>query len=188
MNLFNIENIAMSHFILNKTEFINLDNNPIRCDCGLYDLLRYNDRAMTESVRNTIHISTRELICASPFENRGLKIHSFKYDTYSCKMKNFNFHQDEPCGTNGNCDCFFRPFDKALLINCSSRNMDSLPIFLSEFQNVDRVELYLQSNNLKDIPNMNSQGYNKIQFLDLSDNQISEVTESILSNQLTVSS
>ena len=164
---------------------VSLRNNPIHCDCDIYDFLRYLNGNMNETLREKIRIFSTKLKCDRPLEHHGKNVGSLIYTNFICDISKKNFHPDNACGVNGKCSCRYRQFDETLFINCSKRNLTKTPE-LTNLEFINKIELYLQSNYLTEIPDIMKSGYDKIEFLDLSDNRISNVTENILSGKLKV--
>lgn len=164
---------------------INIENNPINCGCEVYDFLRFLNGEMHPYVQNFVHIKVKDLKCYEPAEAIGLKVQDLRHDKLTCKLENLMPRPGDPCAVNGQCECYQRPYDRALLLNCTDRNLDKAPEWI-ETKNMAKVELSLQRNNLKEAPAMNKQGYEKVEKLDLSHNKIEAIDERVLSPNLQV--
>jgi hypothetical protein len=92
----------------------------------------------------------------------------------------------DPCSPNGGaCTCWLRPEDRALLLDCASRNLTRPPEWI-DARAVAKVELDLRINELKEPPSMYKKGYEKVTSLNLAKNRISVVDERLLSPNLKV--
>lgn len=92
----------------------------------------------------------------------------------------------DPCSPNNPaCDCWLRPEDKALLLDCAARNLTRPPEWI-DAQHVAKVELDLRMNKLREPPSMYKKGYEKVTSLNLARNDISFVDERLLSPNLKV--
>lgn len=156
-----------------------LNGNPVECDCKVYEFLQYINKDSTKSLNNKFKFYIENLVCKGPSEFSGKTLRDLKLTSFTCNSETMKFTAGDPCSNNGNCTCQFRPFDKFLIVDCSARNLREIPDF-PNLKGIDKVELNLQSNNLKQMPDMKKLGYNKIEVIDLSNNQISEVPENIL--------
>ena len=105
------------------------------------------------------------------------------YKNFRCKVQFKNISQDDACA--GICDCLIRPFDNTTFINCTNKNLSKIPS-LTSVENASKIELYLQSNKLKELPDMQQPGFNKVKLLDLSNNLITEFDEKILNSSVKV--
>ena len=186
LNFSNLENMLENYDYADYYVQLNLYNNPMNCDCNIYDLLLCLQRDINQIKIPKIIVSIKLLFCQAPVEYYGVSVRNLNFTTFTCEKEKSQFSPDHPCGINGRCDCHFRPFDKNLYINCSGRNFFTAPKLLGLSFEVIKIELNLQENNLKEIIDMSLLEYNKIEFLDLSNNQISHISDRILSGNLKV--
>ena len=162
---------------------IYLNENPMQCDCNIYNFLEYLNKSPREALKTRFKLYIGNLTCDG--EYNGSSVKNLNFTSYKCVSERINYPSDTACGVKGNCTCRFRPFDKSLIIDCSSRNLMEVPELIT-LKGIDRIELNLKSNNIKKMPNMKKPGYNQIEMLDLSNNQISDVSDNILHGHLKV--
>jgi protein toll len=53
---------------------VDIADNPIRCDCEVYELLRYFNGDMHPYVQNYVHLRPGNLSCDSPDYIRGAQV------------------------------------------------------------------------------------------------------------------
>ncbi|XP_012260509.2 protein toll isoform X2 [Athalia rosae] len=159
------ELVAQVNQFDSKSRKILVEENPIICDCNMFDFLRYLGGDMHPSVQKMFHIVPGNLKCAGPEWMRDTLVSDLKYDTMLCSI------QDCP----QNCTCWFRPNEKTIVANCSNRNLIMAPerIFASKEH---KVELDLTGNLLTTMPTVNQSGYGNLTKLFLSHNNISSVS------------
>ena len=160
--------------------FIHLQNNPIQCDCELFNLLEYLDRTKHQDVKviNFDNFSCNYLDSYSKSKT-SKKITDFNSATYTCRSEFLNLKSSNICGIYGMCDCRNRPYDQTLLINCSYRDLSHFPDIKWNL-NSSNIELYLQNSRIKKIPNFQELSYDRIRILDLSDNLIKQSDDKLL--------
>lgn len=54
--------------------FVEIDDNPLRCDCEVYDLVRYFNGEMHPYAQNYVHLKPGNLSCVSPAYMRGNQV------------------------------------------------------------------------------------------------------------------
>ncbi|KAI4498460.1 hypothetical protein M0802_006395 [Mischocyttarus mexicanus] len=112
-----------------------IENNPILCDCHLYDLIRYFNNELPTSIYNYVEIVTQNLTCIHTNGTMGPKIEQLNSTTYVCSDDTF-FKKDTYCPIG--CKCYIRMKDKTRIIDCSRKQM-------SDFV-VDKEKPYLSYN------------------------------------------
>lgn len=164
-----------------KQEFmINIEENPIKCDCNLYHFIRfinYNDQRQKWNVR----LKADDVICPN-----NVPITDLQYQLYQCpyEVDEKSLPLTDPCAPGGICECWLRPHDQTLIMDCSDRNLTELPDIINA-KNVTRLELSLQRNNYKEFPSIVNLEFSKIK-LNLSSNQISSLNKNVLSPNISV--
>lgn len=155
-----------------------LNNNPIECDCGLYDFLRYLDGSMM-NVRDTLSIKTGPMKCFNSKMYENILLSELNSKSYKCIPPMEAINHVEMCPNN--CDKWIRPFDKTFIFNCSYRNLHQAPESLCSLRDENFVnELDLTGNRIKIIPNLQYNGYNNLSRLTLSHNEISSISRNVL--------
>lgn len=151
------------------------------CSCGLYDFLRYVEGRMHPNVQNYFHIIPGNLTCHEPAWLRNVNVTSLKSKTLTCMARDTNLNITCP----EQCDCIVRPEDKAFIGDCSRKNLIHVPN-LSDPGNSMRVELNFSGNMLTRMPDLKGMGLESVRKLDLSHNNISEISLNGLSNTIQV--
>ncbi|KAL1488359.1 hypothetical protein ABEB36_014836 [Hypothenemus hampei] len=120
-----------------KRNIIKLADNPILCDCNMFDFARYNFREI--DLVNIINI-----------------------ELDSSRL----------------CECFFIPFNKTVVIDCSFKKLKAYPQFKlndNEFH-FNQTFLNMRGNNLTMGPHRIDESYDNITKLDLSQNLLTTVS------------
>ena len=159
---------------------ISIANNPIRCDCQLYDLLRYLEGRLHPNVQNAFKfLMGGSNKCHSPSNFRDIDIADLRSETLKCDAKESGFDCPDMC------DCYLRPENKAFLIDCAYKNLKEAPLKLSSSPNY-HTELNLAGNYLTTMPSLHKNGYERVTILMLQHNNITNVTIDGLSEKLEV--
>ena len=163
---------------------ISIENNPIRCDCGLYDFLRYLEGRMHPNVNKSLKLLIGESKCHGPSEYHDMTITDLRSETLQCNVNEGDFQVECP----DKCKCFMRPEDNAFIVDCTYKGLTEAPRKLDCPRNyrIDHIELNLTGNYLTKMPDLGQNGYNNVTILGLDHNNISSVTLDGLSNKLQV--
>ena len=161
-----------------RNTFVNIGNNPIKCDCEIYDFLRF---LLVE--RNRIVFMVDKLICHDSDFNTGTKVADLQYKNFECPVIFSNFSSENTCTSI--CDCRKKPFDDLITVNCSSKGLNKFTELIS-IQNVSKIFLYMDSNNVTKFPDLQESGYDKVELLDLSNNRINDFDENIFTGNIKV--
>ncbi|KAL1488354.1 hypothetical protein ABEB36_014831 [Hypothenemus hampei] len=148
---------------IGKSTTIKLANNPIVCDCNMYDLARYNVRDI--DLKNIVNLQLDGVFCA----NESKRIVDVKPQDIQCKVLE---------GCPNICGCNFEPFRKAMVVDCSFKELEAYPEFkfnTSEFA-YNQTVLIMRGNNLTKEPYRINDSYDNITKLDLSQNLLSSVS------------
>ncbi|XP_078042792.1 toll like receptor [Augochlora pura] len=175
--LHSLEKIASTQRIA-RPVVIQVEDNPIACDCDLYDLLRYLEGKMHPYVQNYFHIIPGNLTCQSPKWSMNISVTNLKSETLKCEVMS-------PCPTS--CTCWAKPYLRAFLVDCSYRNLTNIP---RDIQLLPRhkLELNCEGNKLTQLLPLTDLGLSNatISKLLLSNTSISNVPLEILSSDLEV--
>ncbi|XP_076299599.1 LOW QUALITY PROTEIN: protein toll-like [Lasioglossum baleicum] len=155
-----------------------VEDNPIACDCDLFDFLRYLEGNMHPYVQNYFHIIPGNLMCQSPEWSMNISVSHLKSTSLKCVVTS-------PCPTG--CTCWAKPFDKACLIDCSYRNLTSIPRNIQcvhEYQ----LELNLEGNKLTQLVPLTYLGLSNVSIskLLLSGTNISNLPLDVLPSDVEV--
>ncbi|KAF7491731.1 Protein toll [Sarcoptes scabiei] len=119
---------------------VRMDFNPLVCDCFLFDFLNYTRTSVRNYRKNFHDIMIRRTIfiidqvaCHAPDSFRNHSLISINLDELICPIET---KDQSLCPVE--CDCFFRSFDRSLIINCDKRSLAELPeqIKLQNFHNI----------------------------------------------------
>ncbi|XP_076766748.1 toll like receptor [Xylocopa sonorina] len=184
------EGIAISRHE-GRNVIILIDNNPIVCDCNLYNFLRYLDGDMNSNVRGYFNIIPGNMTCQSPEWIQGIKVTNLTFRSLKCEVLD---------GCPEKCSCWRKPYDKAFLVDCSHRNLTSVPRsikclpgyhfelnlsnnkltrFEIDSKNKQISKLLLSNNNIYDI-SVNELPLN-MKVLELDNNNITRLNSDVLS-------
>ncbi|XP_014227287.1 protein toll-like [Trichogramma pretiosum] len=172
-----------------RNVYVDIAANPLRCDCEIYELLRYLNGDMHPNVQNYVHLRPGNLSCAGPEYARGRLVGEQRARDLKCLVESPEARPGDPCSPDARlaCACWLRPEDQALLLDCRSRGLRRAPDWIIDAadQRVQKVELDLSGNELTKAPSMHrKKGYEKVTSLNLAGNKISEIDETLLSPQL----
>ncbi|XP_076396657.1 uncharacterized protein LOC143265902 isoform X2 [Megachile rotundata] len=128
-------------------------NNPIICDCNLYDFLYYLDEKVRPAFQQFVHITAENLTCCGPEWTNGTLVNKLQWKTFKCP-------KSESCPTK--CSCWIKPNERLFLIDCSYKNltavptdMNSIPYYRSEINKSIEIpfltKLRLANNNISDV-------------------------------------
>lgn len=95
-----------------------LKNNPLLCDCGNYNLVRYIQNDMTPGVKAKVDIDVDGTECFEPDTYRGYQITDLKPKDITCQGI-------VRCPKE--CQCFWRPYTDFIEVNCTNRNLTRFP-------------------------------------------------------------
>nr|XP_012217885.1 PREDICTED: protein toll-like isoform X1 [Linepithema humile]XP_012217886.1 PREDICTED: protein toll-like isoform X1 [Linepithema humile] len=156
-----------------------VENNPLNCDCDVYDFLRYYEEEMS-NVRRYFQIELHDLTCHSPKELKKVRLYS---RNLTCEVQN----TDSICPEK--CDCFLKPHDKAFIFDCSHKNLTNVPNNIREpdihfIQNLTKsvktiTKFYLNfsHNRLTQMPDLEKLKLRSVNKLFLSHNDISTISK-----------
>ncbi|XP_012276337.1 protein toll [Orussus abietinus] len=184
----------ISHVILTQTEtlaeaqnrttprnvVIKIEENPLACDCFLYDFLRYLDGEL-RNAQALFSIDPGNLTCKSPRWLEGMPLKRLHWHTLKCAVKGPEFGGYCPKG----CECWIRPYRTRYLVDCSFVNLRQPPERIGPPKNYN-IELNLTGNFLKETPSMDLPGYEQVAVLSLSHNNISRIPLETLPTTLEV--
>jgi protein toll len=155
-----------------------LEQNPLMCNCEVYDLLRYLEDRLEPEARSFFEIIPGSLSCAGPPEIRGTAVKQLSSLTIQCSLPRL-VDCPHPCG------CYERPADSALIVECSGLNLSQSPANLPDpvkFNvsvlspqriRLNQTELRLRGNSISTLPPTTAPGYDRVTRLYLSQNNIS---------------
>lgn len=156
-----------------------IDNNPLYCDCEIYDFLRYLEGKMDPSVTRHLNIIPGSLTCQSPKEVHNTKVTELRSESLVCEIKTSVF-----ASMCKKCKCNRKPAQNTFILNCTHQNFTSMPNITKKLLSFKKIELDFCNNRLTHIPNLTEFG--PVSKLILSFNKISEITLEGLSETIEV--
>lgn len=170
---------------LNTSTFkvdIDLNNNPLDCNCFLLEFNHFIRNKLSYKNHNFLKLRIDNLSCSKPHSLEGRLVKDVEEKKLLCDL-------DAKDGSNKkcpeNCNCFVRPFDKFLVVNCSDSGINNTPN-LPNVIGYERIELDLSHNFLNQLPSAGEiEGYGNVVKLLASHNNISFVDVSSFPNSLT---
>lgn len=157
-----------------------VENNPIACDCNIYDFLRYLEGRMHPYVQNYFHIIPGNLTCESPEWLGNIKVTQLKSRSLKCIVDKTEIGVNCP----EQCECWRTPNSMSYTIDCSYRNLKAFPHNIRNLPH-HQLELNFTGNVLKHMMPLAEYGLanETVTKLLLSNNNISNVALSGLSTE-----
>lgn len=177
--LHNAEHIAQPQQSFHDA-IILVENNPLSCDCELYDFLRYIEGRMHSNVQNYFHIIPGNLTCHSPEDLKGVPVTNLKSESLMCTVNNTNLCPEI-------CDCFVKPEGNVFIFDCSHKNLISVPSDLKSPGDVWQLELNFANNRFTRMPDLKNLKRESVKKLYLSHNNISDIFLDDLPKEVQVS-
>nr|XP_012233845.1 PREDICTED: protein toll-like [Linepithema humile] len=195
--LHDVKDIAINQEHNHNVIIIKVDNNPLSCDCDIYDFLRYLEYE-TPNVQTYFKIEVGHLTCQSPEELKNKSINDLLPQKYSknltCTIKN----TDSITVCPEECNCILKPSDKTFTFNCSHRNLTKVPNDIKE-PNISTIQRFTKSintdlqlqldfsnNQLTQMPDLKTMELRSVKKLILSHNNLSQITLNGLSTTIEV--
>lgn len=167
-----------------KSVQILLDNNPLRCDCLVLHFIQFlqkhHDRMPTY-----LEIVPGEMTCSAPPQMAGKLIKQVRPKELTCLLDSPN-SAIQRCPRS--CSCHVRTADKALIVNCSNANLDTVPVLPNPIElGLNFTELYIENNNIRQLPSVtNHTGYMYVSEIHAKNNNISSLWSANIPRQLVV--
>jgi len=170
-----------------------VENNPLNCDCDLYDLLLYNEGKISDAY-SYFQIELENLTCHSPEKLKKKRVDDLHSTNLTCRVQNTEYISVCP----KKCDCFLKPQDKAFTFDCSHKNLTNVPSDIKEpdiswihsfTKSINRISnfyLNFSHNRLKQMPDVKKLGFKSVDKLILSYNNISNISLNELSSVVKV--
>lgn len=202
INLHLMETIALAQYtdgekiqypLENHSTKINLNGNPLQCDCRNYDLKNYFDSKLTPEVNYIIDLESFNLTCAGPKPLEGMLFNEIKSEVLLCPIHKIIENSNSTCPDK--CECFYKPYNHGLIVDCNKRNLTSIPDnfllgSLKVLKKLNRLlnhtELDLSENFISSLPRILDDGFKNVTQLTLSSNNFTNIDLSILPPNITV--
>ncbi|KAF2878694.1 hypothetical protein ILUMI_27473 [Ignelater luminosus] len=152
---------------------VDLEGNPIKCNCHIYDFINFMDHIKSGGIKSIINIDINGVKCASPNKYSELPITNLELDMLTCSSEEFGISLEVP----DNCASYeFRPWDKSLIVDCKDSNLTKAPeLILPDSDKYDQIEVHLEGNQLTTGP-IEGMGYENVTRLYLFSNNINEIS------------
>jgi protein toll len=158
-----------------------VDNNPLNCDCDLYDFLRYIEGRMHPKVQEYFHIIPQNLTCQSPESLKNVRVTDLRSKSLTCTM-----NQGPNITCPEECDCSFKPVDQTFIFDCSHRKLTQVSNNIKQPGYPWDLKLNFSGNRLTRMPDLKKLELHFVKELILSHNNISEIFLDELSSTLKV--
>ncbi|BES91868.1 TIR domain [Nesidiocoris tenuis] len=168
----------------NESTRLVLTGNPLRCDCSAYGLLRLLRDEMQPETKYLLEVDATDLVCASPIILHNKLVQNVDPMMVNCPWR--GVHNGTQCPSP--CFCLFRPYTRALVVDCSSKNLTSWPTALPLPNKVEanHTELYFFNNSLSTVPVELHPSYLNVTHLYLSENRLERLNLSHFSPHIKV--
>lgn len=159
-----------------------LDGNPVVCNCLITYFVRLLRHELDEKAEKMVKLIPGALTCSAPAEHAGKLVATVNPHDLFCDYDTDN-SQVKRCPAG--CQCLVRTADLALLVNCSNAGLSTVPV-LPEPTNssLKYIILYLENNYITHLPKITDIGYDKVRFLYVKNNNISNIVRENLPPQL----
>lgn len=164
-----------------------VEQNPLHCDCILYNFVLYLEGKLDPQVRSLVSVEPGSASCASPNEIAGRQLIDLRAHELVCPLDVPQSQKPALCPKN--CTCNVRPYDKSLIVNCStSRIMGAPSIPDAKALTLAQTELHFENNMLTSLSSLsaNQKVYNQITRLFVGGNNISTLTAEDIPNHIEV--
>lgn len=182
LRLITFQNIDLTLENKLKTISLDLNDNPLNCDCALLGFVQYLRGERGQSLKNVIQIDTTNLRCSSPDNLNGQLAKGVNPMDLLCP---FDYEQTNPKRCPQGCDCWVRSYDRILMVNCSNGNFTRVPNLPRIEQQLAGTELYMENNDLTMLPESSSPGYANVVKIFAAGNNLTVINGSQLPANLT---
>ena len=171
---------ALSFNKNDKRMLIDLNYNPIQCDCVLLSFVQYLRGEKAQELSKHIVLDTSNLSCNHP---DNLKDKPVKYINPMDLLCPLDHEDTNPKRCPRGCNCWVRSLDKVLMVNCSNGNFTNIP-GLPKIENLNGTELYLENNELVKLPLAKTPGYAEVIKLYIAGNNLTNLDSNHLPAEL----
>ena len=160
-----------------------LHQNPLSCDCYNYGLIQLINEQ--KSNQYAVKVMTSGFHCKEQYTFEEKSIEKIDLKNFECRYSPNPNEYENKCVENSSCQCYYKPYIKHLRVKCTNEGLYSQPKF-NNLKNTREIELQLGSNLLKNFPDMQEYGYEKVNALDLTNNKLEDINETNLPDYLKV--
>ncbi|XP_054715553.1 protein toll-like [Uloborus diversus] len=144
--------------------FVDITENPLRCDCELYPFYLYLKHKRSKWIGLDSFINEEQIVCAEPEFLQNISVISLPVDTFSC-------FSDSPCPQP--CMCGIRGSDNQTFVNCTGRKLESIPSDISPEVTV----LYFNQNKLTTLSSLNNPAWRNLTELHVDGNALRDLAD-----------
>lgn len=167
--------------VLNKKVVeLYLEGNDLMCNCYLYRFASIaQGRTLKEGDLFEIIVKDIDKVTCKKTDNEVQKLLDVDVEMLTCQMA-------QPCG---NCTCSWRPYDEMLIIDCSYRGLEEVPVLdISTFNPPINysITLNLRNNSITDLDGLQDSNYLRLVNLTIPNNRLSFINESQLPENMKV--
>ncbi|TRY68548.1 hypothetical protein TCAL_11013 [Tigriopus californicus] len=150
---------------------INLNKNPIKCDCHALDLAKFVRHELSnKDVQSWYEIQANDVQCSSPPENTNEAFDALPYEQFYCEFPSSEFDEIIDCPEH--CQCYYSPYNQMSYVNCKDKQLEHIPRNIPALPNMS-VSLNLGGNNLTTLTPLDETFQTgSISILDLSNNSL----------------
>ena len=164
----------------------NLENISIKCNCRALILAKYFQMQLDRSVYQKVNLSSFGVNCDSPHTMKNIPLKSVNLTTLKCSLNESYPQEANKCPYK--CDCHYRSWDKANIVNCSQQGLDKIPEQIPFIENA-KIELLFSRNKLKSIEGLSELAMKgNVTVISLSHNELENIDGLMLPKTLEVSS
>ena len=166
---------------------IDLNDNPVNCNCELLGFVDYLSKSNNEGLSG-FRILTDSLKCDTPVQLKDTLVKQVKPRELTCLIDESESGQ-KYCPSK--CECWKRPADRMVSIDCSGRSLDRVPQLFNlstyEFRYLESIELNISNNNITELPKIGQTvGYDYVSEIHAQNNDIKSLLAENLSPKLKV--
>lgn len=156
---------------------VDVNDNPMECDCFLLAFVQYIRGENGQGKQKLLKMNVDNLHCSTPEPLSGQLVKSLHPMDLLCPYDQEN---SNPKRCPQGCNCWVRSFDKMLMVNCSNGNLTQLPALPNIEGQLAGTELYVENNNLTQLPLASLPGYGSVVKIYAAGNNLSMIEGSQL--------
>ncbi|XP_065222753.1 protein toll-like [Planococcus citri] len=163
----NINEAELDKYKRKTSITFDIGRNPLKCDCNALSLAQYL-HLLDSNKTILIKLKADELICDTHYRLKQVPINNIS------SLTEFKCSISEGCPED--CDCYTRPYDTTIEVNCTSKNQIEFPNSLPKVPEGYGVELLYTNNNLtstRGLQNLIDHDYN-VTTIALSHNRLEQ--------------
>lgn len=183
LSLINFQNIEYNQETKPNKIIMDLNDNPVQCDCVLLSFVQYLRGEKGQALREFIKLDVNNLMCNTPENLKGRLVENVDPMDLLCP---FDHEDTNPKRCPSACSCWVRTYDRMLLVNCSNGNMTKVPALprIEQFK-LAGTELYMENNQLMKFPNASTPGYSNVVKIYAANNNLTLIEGSQIPTGLT---